>query len=235
MATTHSLLAQLRRALTKAGDPERAAYQKAYMKSSMPYHGVVNGEMRAVCTVVFAGYDLEGSRAGERWRSDVLAIWRGAAFREERYAAIELAQLRRARVLHTMEALPMFEELIVSGAWWDYVDTLASRDLSLILRNEPRIRRSMLSWSTSDDIWKRRSSILCQLRFKKETDLELLYTCIEPSIARTEFWLRKAIGWALREYAKTDAKEVARYVGVNADRLSGLSKREALKTRRAAV
>ena len=228
-AKTHPLLAVLRREMSNAGDPARAAGQQAYMKSVMPYHGLRNAETRAICRKVFADYDIDPSD-GARWREDVLAIWRGADHREERYAAIELAQLRRARVLHTMAALPTFEELIVTGAWWDHVDTIASHDLGLVLRNEPKaMRRAMLAWSKSEDMWKRRSSILCQLSFKGHTDLGLLYACIEPSIASKEFFLRKAIGWALRQYAWTDPLEVDRYVRANESRLSGLSIREALK------
>ena len=212
-----------------AGDPARAAGQQAYMKSAMPYHGLRNGEMRAICRKVFAGYEVDPQN-GARWRDDVLAIWRGADHREERYAALELAQVRQARVLHTTDALPMFEEIVVTGAWWDYVDNVASHDLGLVLRNDPKAaRRAMLVWSRSADMWKRRSSILCQLTFKADTDLELLYACIEPSIASKEFFLRKAIGWALRAYAWIDPGEIERYVRANAARLSGLSIREALK------
>jgi 3-methyladenine DNA glycosylase AlkD len=87
----------------------------------------------------------------------------------------------------------------------------------------------MLAWSKSKNIWKRRTSILCQLGFKKDTDLGLLYACIEPSLDSEEFFLRKAIGWALRQHAWTDSAEVKRYVSCNAARLSGLSQREALK------
>jgi 3-methyladenine DNA glycosylase AlkD len=79
------------------------------------------------------------------------------------------------------------------------------------------------------NLWKRRSAILCQLHAKRETDLALLYACIEPSIGSQEFFLRKAIGWALRQYARTDPAEVRHYVTANAARLSGLSRREALK------
>jgi 3-methyladenine DNA glycosylase AlkD len=89
--------------------------------------------------------------------------------------------------------------------------------------------RTLRAWSRSGDLWKRRSAILAQLHFKQDTDLALLYDCIEPAIAEQEFFLRKAIGWALREYSKTDAAEVRRYVRANAARLSGLSRREALK------
>jgi 3-methyladenine DNA glycosylase AlkD len=241
MPKVHTWLGELRRKLQELGDPARATGQQAYMKSAMPYHGVRNPQVRAIAKEVFASYELDPLGDGELWRSDIIAIWRGAKYREERYAAIELAQLRKARELHRMEALGTFEELIVTGAWWDYVDSLAAHDLSMILRNEGRtstspqknqMRRAMLSWSKCDDIWKRRSAILCQLPLKKGTDLELLYAAIEPSLGRKEFWLRKAIGWALREYAKTDPDEVARYVQANASRLSPLSQREALKARR---
>jgi len=87
----------------------------------------------------------------------------------------------------------------------------------------------MLAWSRSRNLWKRRSAILCQLSFKHETDLDLLYACMEPSLNSREFFLRKAIGWALRQYAWTDPGEVQRYVREHADRLSSLSRREALK------
>ena len=83
--------------------------------------------------------------------------------------------------------------------------------------------------ATSDNLWKRRTSIICQNTFKAETDLALLYACIEPSLASREFFLRKAIGWALRQYAWTDPDEVVRYVAAHEHELSGLSKREALK------
>lgn len=87
----------------------------------------------------------------------------------------------------------------------------------------------MRAWSRSENMWKRRTAILCQLSFKKETDLKLLYSSIEPSLDSKEFFLRKAIGWALRQYAWTNPAEVRRYVRANAGRLSPLSKREALK------
>jgi 3-methyladenine DNA glycosylase AlkD len=91
------------------------------------------------------------------------------------------------------------------------------------------MRNTMLRWSRSRSIWKRRSAILCQLDFKEKTDLDLLYACIEPSLSSKEFFLRKGIGWALRQYAWTDPREVIRYVHEHDSELSVLSKREALK------
>jgi 3-methyladenine DNA glycosylase AlkD len=163
-------------------------------------------------------------------QDDVLTLWRGAKFREERYAAIELTGVRAARPFQRMDALGMYEEMIVSGAWWDYVDQIASQRLWAILCNDPvPLKRTMLKWSRDDSLWKRRSAILCQLKAKDSTDLKLLYDCIGPSMQSKEFFLRKGIGWALRQYAWTDPAEVRRYVRRNAAALSPLSRREALK------
>jgi len=164
------------------------------------------------------------------WREAVLAIWRGAEYREERYAAIGLTGVRQAAGYQTMDAVAMYEEMIVSGAWWDYVDAIASQRIGKILRAYPGpMKKLMRQWSRSDNLWKRRTSIICQLGAKSDTDLKLLYDCIEPSLEAKEFFLRKGIGWALRQYAWTDAAEVIRYVKEKGDRLSPLSRREALK------
>jgi 3-methyladenine DNA glycosylase AlkD len=224
---TEALLRAVRRELARLGDPDVAAGAQAYMKSEMPYHGVSAVPLRAACRRLFEDFDF--SSAG-RWRSAVLSLWRGARFREERYAALELAGDRRALPHQTLDALPMYEEMIVTGAWWDCVDALAKHRLGLLLRRYPGpMRRTMRAWSRSPNLWKRRSAILCQLDFKADTDLPLLYDCIEPSLSSREFFLRKAIGWALRQHAWTDPEEVRRYVKAHGAVLSPLSRREALK------
>jgi 3-methyladenine DNA glycosylase AlkD len=221
------LLVELRKALRRVGDPAKAPAMQAYMKSTMAYHGVPTPLLRRVCKEVFADVRFESAAD---WQAQVLDLWRNARFREERYAAMNLAGHKQARPFQTPAAMKMYEELIVTGAWWDYVDAIASRHVGPILRSHPTpMRRKMLSWSTSKDLWKRRTSIICQLGFKESTDLELLYACIEPSLASREFFLQKAIGWALRQYAWTDGAEVKRYVRLNSARLSALSRREALK------
>jgi 3-methyladenine DNA glycosylase AlkD len=221
------LLRELRKALRQAGDPGRAPAMQAYMKSAMPYHGVPTPLLRQVCKATFA--DVQFATAS-LWQAQVLGLWRDARFREERYAALYLAGDKRGRPFQTLSAMKMYEELILTGAWWDYVDDIASHRIGPILRDYPApMRRKMLSWSKSDNLWKRRSAIICQLGFKAETDLDLLYACIEPSVGSREFFLRKAIGWALRQYAWTDHAEIRRYVRLNRSRLSALSCREALK------
>jgi len=197
------------------------------MKSVMPFHGVATPLFRKTLKPILARFPIT---TAEAWRAECLAIWRGAQFREELHAAIELTGVRGARAFQTMDALPMYEEMVVTGAWWDTVDSVATHRLSTLLRNEPgKMRRAMRAWAKGNDMWKRRSAILCQISFKKATDLELLHACIEPSLSSKEFFLRKAIGWALRQYAWTDPDEVVRYVEAHREELSPLSKREALK------
>ena len=220
------LIASVRAALADVADPARAPGMQAYMKSAMPYLGVSAVPLRKVCKL-FKDRTWPDT---ETWQRDVLALWRGAEFREERYAAIELTGIKAAAPFHDLSALPMYEEMIVTGAWWDFVDAIAGQRLWTILVNEGEaMKRAMLTWSTDRNMWKRRSAILCQLKAKELTDLGLLYACIEPSLDSKEFFLRKAIGWALRQYAWTDPAEVRRYVARHKDRLSGLSRREALK------
>lgn len=221
------LLNALRSELKTAADPERAPQMQAYMKSEMPFHGVPAPILKTVSKQVFADLALPDAATWERHIRD---IWDNATFREERYAAIQLAGIARAKNFQTFSAMKLYEHLIVTGAWWDYVDNIASHQVGAVLANEPKsTKKLMLNWSKSPDMWKRRTAILCQLGFGKETDLEFLYQCIEPSIGSNEFFLRKGIGWALRQIAWQDPAEVIRYVKENKDRLSPLSKREALK------
>ena len=196
------------------------------MKSEMPYRGISSPEMRAITKRVFAEHPLATC---DKWRAAVLELWRGARFREERYAAIALLADRAHRACRTPDVLPMYEEMITTGAWWDYVDEIAHHVGDLLRAHPKEMRPVMRRWSTDTDLWKRRVSIICKISFKKETDLKLLYANIEPNVAERNFFIRKAIGWALRAYAWTDPLEVARYVAANESRLSGLSRREALK------
>jgi 3-methyladenine DNA glycosylase AlkD len=222
-----AFLRALRDGLARAADPEKAPAMQAYMRSSMPYWGVQMPALRPLCRDVFAAHPLASF---EQWRETILTLWREAAHREERYAAIELAGDRRYRAYQTLAALPLYEELIVTGAWWDLVDGLASHQIGGLLRREPdAMGRTVLAWSHDPDRWKRRTSILCQLGFKSATDEELLYACIEPNLADRDFFTRKAIGWALREYAKSNPDSVRRFVREHDAALSPLSRREAMR------
>lgn len=226
MSDTARLARRLRAEMAKRADPERAAAMRSYMKSAMPYYGLSLPQVRAVCGDVFDGLDF-ASCAG--WQEAVLGIWRGARRREERYAALSLLQLKRYRECRTPALMPVLEELVVTGAWWDVVDWTV-QVVGEVLREYPsQVRPVMRRWSTDENMWKRRVSIICQLSFKRDTDLELLYANIEPNLGDREFFIRKAIGWALRQYAWTDPDEVLRYVRLHETQLSTLSRKEAIK------
>jgi len=196
------------------------------MKSTMPYYGIPSAQVDAICKRVFGEHPFPS--CGD-WTAAILDLWRGARHREERYASIRLLSVKAHRSCWTPALMPVLEEMIVTGAWWDYVDSVA-QVVGELLRSHPKeIRPVMRAWSKDPNLWKRRVSIICQVSFKKDTDLELLYANIEPNLADRDFFIRKAIGWALRAYAWTDPKELARYVREHESELSGLSRREALK------
>ncbi len=227
MPVNQKLLRALRQSLRAHADPAKAPLMQAYMKSEMPYLGVQTPDHRRICRAVFKAHPIESF---EIWRDTVLTLWREARYREERYAAIALAGANAYKPFRTVRALLMYKEMIVTGAWWDYVDAIATRELGDILRASPgRMSAILRKWATGENIWLRRSAIIAQLNFKSETDLTLLYDCIHPSLNRTEFFLRKGIGWALRQYARTNPAWVLQYVRDNEPELSPLSKREALK------
>ena len=211
--------------MAAAADPKKAAGMQAYMKSAMPYYGINMPELRTIIRLVFDGEVMDCNR----WRATILELWRGAQRREERYVAQHLLGSSKHRDCLTPADMPMLEEMVVTGAWWDHVDEVATA-IGELLRKFPKpMRPLMRKWSADANLWKRRVSIICQLRFKRDTDLDLLYANIEPNLGDRDFFIRKAIGWSLRQYAWTDPQEVARYVRANEARLSGLSKREALK------
>ncbi|WP_084959110.1 DNA alkylation repair protein [Thermoactinospora rubra] len=219
------LVEAVREALRKAADPGKAPAMQAYMKSAMPFLGVQAAPRRAALRKVFAEHRLGSA---PEWRRAVLELWREAEFREERYAAVELTGFRYYRDYQTLYTIPMYEEMIVTGAWWDLVDELATHRVGGLLAAYPETMRPlMLEWAHDSDLWKRRTAILSQNRFKERTDSALLFACIEPSLSDHDFFARKAIGWALREYAKVAPREVVRYV--QAKGITGLSRREALK------
>jgi 3-methyladenine DNA glycosylase AlkD len=221
------LIADVRTELARVADPAKAPAMQAYMKSAMPYLGIPAPALRQVCRAVFAAHSLASF---DEWRATALALWREARYREERYVAIGLTGDRHYRSYQRLDALPIYEEMIVTGAWWDYVDDLATHRIGPLLALYPDpMRATMLAWSRDANLWKRRTAILSQLSFKAATDEALLFACIAPNLHDKDFFIRKAIGWALREYAKTYPDAVRRYVIEHEVTLSPLSRREATK------
>jgi 3-methyladenine DNA glycosylase AlkD len=226
-----TLVDEVLRALRAVADPAKAPAMQAYMKSSMPFLGINAQPMRAACNAVFDTHRLPDE---ERWTEAVTMLWDEATYREERYAAIELTGHRYYRPFQGPETLDVYRHLVVTGAWWDYVDNIAGNRVGPILRADPAtVTPVMRSWAVDDDLWVRRAAILCQLGSKEAVDLELLTHVLEHNLEDSphgrEFFIRKAVGWALRQHARVDPAWVAEFVAAHHDRLSGLSRREALK------
>lgn len=221
------LTTRVRTALAAAGDPARAPGQQRYMKSEMPYHGVTLPGVRAVARPILRAYSPV-DRAG--WEADVRDLWDGATHREERYVAIALARHPAARPWQDPDVLRLYRHLVVTGAWWDLVDDIAAHLVGGVLRgHRAAVTPTVRDWATDDDLWIRRSAVLCQLQHGADTDPALLHDVIAAAVDDPSFWLRKAIGWSLRQYARTDPAWVRAEVDLLGDRLSGLSRREALK------
>jgi 3-methyladenine DNA glycosylase AlkD len=225
------LVDDLRRRIADAGDPDRAPQMQAYMKSALPFRGVSSVPLRAITREVVAAHPLP-DRAS--WQAAVLELWDGAAYREERYAALAVAGHRLYRGYRDPGSLPLYRHLVVTGAWWDLVDTIAAQHVGEVLGRFPaEVTPAVRAWAVDEDLWLRRTAVLCQLKRKGDTDVDLLRFALEhnleDSLHGREFFVRKALGWALREHARTDPDWVRAFVAQHDARLSGLTRREALK------
>lgn len=221
------LITDIRQQLQSVADPARAPRMQAYMKSAMPYYGVPMPTVRKISTRVFAHRVLPDTTS---WRQTVRAMFDNARFREEWHAAVALSGYRAYDAFQRPAVVPLYKHLITRGAWWDVVDEVAGNRIGDLLKRYPaNITPTLLTWSQDPDMWLRRTSIIAQLGMREQTDTELLAATIEPNIGDKEFFIRKAIGWALRQYARDNPAWVREYVAAHEGALSGLSKREALK------
>ena len=154
MHSASTLTTTIRRDLRAAADPSKASGMRSYMKSAIPYLGVQTTPLRSICKKAFASYPLDSF---DDWTDAVLRLWRQADYREERYCSIEFCGNKLYRNHQRLAALPMYEEMIVTGAWWDYVDAIAGHRLRDILLRSPKgMSRRMRAWSRNPDMWKRR-------------------------------------------------------------------------------
>lgn len=226
-----ALVEAIRSALARAGNPERAAGQQTYMKSVLPFHGVTTPELGRII-----GPLLRQRAPSDRavWEATVRELWDGATHREQRYAALALAQHRSAQVWQDPPVLDLYRHLVLTGAWWDLVDQIATRLVGpVLLAHRQSVTPVLDAWSVEDDLWLRRAAVLAQLKHKGDTDTALLERVVVANLEGSrfggEFFIRKAIGWALREHAKTDPVWVLDLLGRYVDRFSPLSRREATR------
>lgn len=196
---------------------------RAYMKGHFDFFGIKSPKRRELQKQF-----LEVHGPPIPFDPDVFrALW---AANEREFQMFGLDLLRKqAKKAHEND-LGLIEELIITKSWWDTVDGLSSWVCGpYFLKFPEKMRPVTDAWAISDNMWLRRASIIFQLGYKEKTDVKVLTDHIEKNLGSKEFFINKAIGWALREYAKTDPEFVRSYVGRMQTKLHPLSVREALK------
>ncbi len=210
--------------MAKKADPNKAIEMAAYMKTEMPFYGVQKPERLPIYKELQKKFIPSDQN---QYRKNVLSLW-SLPHREEKYAALEYASA--FRTFATPETMPLFRQLIEDGAWWDFVDPIAINLVGhAFIKFRPDLHQEIIEWSNDQNMWIRRTSLICQNHHKKQTDEKLLFATCLHLCHEKEFFIRKAIGWALREYSYTAPVSVKAFIIKNQDRLSPLSFREAAK------
>jgi 3-methyladenine DNA glycosylase AlkD len=221
---TRAMVAHVQGRLKEHADPVKALEMAAYMKTDMPFYGVQKPDREPIIKELKANF-APASQAD--YEAAVLALWR-LKHREEKYMAINYAGLFRQYV--SPASLPLYERLIREGQWWDFVDAISSDLLGGALLNYPQqVRPVVEDFSNDNDFWIRRASLLAHLGHKKETSHKHLFAYCKKMAHEKEFFIRKGIGWALREYSKSEPERVVRFLRENRTTLSPLSLREGAK------
>src|SRR5579859_5127448 len=217
------LLERLVTAYRAAADPVRAPAMRAYMRDQFPYLGIPSPRRRTVSRQVLAGVPAPTE-------ADLDAVSRACwALPEREYQYFACDWLAR----HARRLGPAFLDtagyLVTTKSWWDTVDMLADNVVGAIVLAHPSTVSTMDSWLDSGNLWLARGAVLHQLRYRERTDVERLFRYCLARAGHRDFFMRKAIGWALRQYARTDPEAVRDFVQSHSDHLSPLSVREALK------
>jgi 3-methyladenine DNA glycosylase AlkD len=213
--------------LERLADPAKAGPMAAYMKTDMPFLGVQATERRNLFRQVKRSFPI-ADRAD--YEAAVTELW-SLPYREQKYMAIAVAGMAPAHI--TPASLPLYERLVREGAWWDFVDEIAQHLVGAVLAKHPRETWPVMdAWIDDAHMWIRRTAILCQNRHKQHTDTGRLFRYCLARASETEFFIRKAIGWALRQYSHTDPDAVQEFLREHRAELSPLSVREAAKALR---
>ncbi|MFN2137214.1 MAG: DNA alkylation repair protein [Candidatus Promineifilaceae bacterium] len=208
--------------MNAASNPEAAAPMAAYMRDQFPFLGLKSAARRAILQAFLAEH---GPPDAQDAAGVARALW-ALPEREHQYNAMDI--LRRQRSKLDPQFVPHLEWLLTTKSWWDTIDGLAGWVAGALFAAYPAARESAVAaWRGSDNIWLRRTTLLFQLKYKDKTDVPLLFSLIEENRDDNEFFIQKAIGWALREYSKTDEMAVRDFVARTG--LSPLAGREALK------
>lgn len=202
---------------------DKAGPMEAYMRHLFPFLGIKSPERVALVKGFIQEHGVPPQ--GEELTNTIREVWK-LPEREFHYAALQLLEKQLKKL--DPAAIDLLEELVITHSWWDTVDTLASRLIGSHFTKYPDLIPIYTErWIESDNMWLQRSALLFQLSYKSRTDSALLFDYIRRTAHSQEFFLRKAIGWTLREYSKTDESAVRQFVAETV--LSPLSVREALK------
>ncbi|MCZ2289781.1 MAG: DNA alkylation repair protein [Anaerolineales bacterium] len=204
-------------------NPAQAAPMKKYMRDQFEYLGIKSPQFKILMKEHIAAHGLPPA---EELDAIARELWE-LPHREFQYAATSL--IGRMEKKLPKGFAPTFERLITHKSWWDTVDTLAGGSVGVHFQRFPDVREKYLAkWRKSDNFWLRRVCILFQLNYKEETDFDLLRGIIHENLGSKEFFINKAIGWSLRQYARTDPQAVKKFVKAT-PALHPLSQREAMK------
>jgi 3-methyladenine DNA glycosylase AlkD len=199
-----------------------ASPMEAYLRNKFPFFGIKKTP-RSYLQKTFIEFNKP--KPLEELEELVVNLFNNAE-RELHYVGIEL--LVKAKIYKNKKSIKLFERLLISNSWWDSVDTIAVKLVGAYFAEYPEEREKWIrKWIKSDNIWLNRTAIIFQLSYKNQLDIPFLVRAILPHTNSKEFFIQKAIGWALRQYAKTNPKWVKDFVKSNT--LKPLSKREALK------
>jgi 3-methyladenine DNA glycosylase AlkD len=216
---------ELARIFAPHANSERAPAMAAYMRNHFAFFGIMSGPRTALTKEFIRQHGHPGP---DILPKVVQTLWQYPE-REFQYAACEL--LIAASKTGSPDLLPLVEHCITHKSWWDTVDTLAPRVAGAIYAKHPKEVQAVVdAWIHSPNFWLNRSAIILQLSYKQHTDLALLERAIVPHLSSKEFFIQKAIGWALRQYSYVNAPWVVEFVHTHP--LAPLSTREALKALR---
>jgi 3-methyladenine DNA glycosylase AlkD len=218
----HPYVVPLKELFESKANPSQAAPMKKYMRDQFEYLGIKTPQNNALLRDFISAHGLPPLSELDAVSRD---LW-DLPQREFQYAAMTL--LGKLEKKFEPEFISTIEYLIITKSWWDTVDALASHSVGTHFKRFLELRQEYLKkWRKSDNIWLRRTTLLFQLGYKSETDFDLLCELISENLGSNEFFINKAVGWALRQYAYTDPKAVKKFV--KATSLHSLSRREAMK------
>ena len=193
------------------------------MRGQFPYLGIALPAQRALARGVVAGLPKPSE---DDLRTVALGCWE-LPEREYQYFACDW--LRTNVQVPGPSFLPTIRTLITTKSWWDTIDPLATRVVGGLVQRHPVLVATMDEWSADGNMWLVRTAILHQLHYGAATDTDRLFGYCTRQAGHRDFFVRKAIGWALRHYARTDPDAVRTYVDAHRGTLSPLSVREATK------